>query len=261
MAETLGATFSSARRKLGRSLSEAEAATRIRTKMLEALERGDWDMLPNAAYVRGYIISYAKFLELDPAPLLQKYSEETGHLTNRDRMRLPEQVVPARDRAHHVPWRAAAAVAGVTALIALAIWGIGRFVGEPDKLPPVPNTPETTASASASGTVTPAIEPTSSVESTETPSAGQPFRLKVDVSNDGASWLRVTVDGLKAYEGTLAGGQSKEWDVQEEAVVRVGKPSSVTVYRNGEMLTIPSATETPQMTITATDPTPAGAAQ
>ncbi len=261
MAETLGATFSSARRKLGRSLSEAEAATRIRTKMLEALERGDWDVLPNAAYVRGYIISYAKFLELDPAPLLQMYSEETGHLTNRDRMRLPEQVVPSRDRVHHIPWRAAAAIAGVTALIALVIWGIGRFAGEPDKLPPVPNTPETTSSAVPTGTTQPTVEPTSSVEPTETPAAGEPFKLRVDVTADGASWLRVTVDGLKAYEGTLAGGQTKEWDVQGEAVVRVGKPSAVTVYRNGEKLEIPRATETPQMTITATDPAPAGASQ
>ncbi len=44
----------------------------------------------------------------------------------------------------------------------------------------------------------------------------------------------VTVDGLKAYEGTLAGGQSKEWTVTKNAEVRIGKPSEVTVTRDGE---------------------------
>lgn len=264
MAETLGAVLSSARRKLGRSLSEAEAATRIRGKMLEALERGDWETLPNEAYVRGYIISYAKFLDLDPAPLLQMYSEETGHQTNRERMRLPEQVVPTRDRAHHIPWKAGAAIAAVTALIALLIWGIGRFAAGPEKLPPVPNVPEATSSVDSqepSGslpgvTTTSTVETTTGTEPSEPTVAGEPFKLTIDVSSDGASWLRVTVDGLKAYEGTLAGGQNKEWDVQDEAIVRVGKPSMVTVARNGQTLEIPSATETPQMTITATDPPP-----
>lgn len=266
MADNLGAQLASARRKAGRSLSEAESATRIRAKMLEALEREDWELLPNAAYVRGYIISYAKFLEIDPAPLLKLYSEETGHKTTREQFRAPDPVVPTRDRAHHIPWGTAAAIAGAVVFVVLVIWLIGRFTGEQDKLQPLPNVPETSSTTPAGGvTETPGATTSTvpAVEQSETTpaAAGEPFTLKVKVASDGASWLRVTVDGLKAYEGTLAGGQSKEWDVQEEAVVRVGKPSSVSVYRNGEQLEIPSAAETPQMTITSTDPAPASTEQ
>lgn len=262
MAETLGATLAAARRKAGRSLSEAETATRIRAKMLEALEREEWEALPSAAYVRGYIISYAKFLELDPAPLLKLYSDETGHKTTREQFRSPDPVVPTRDRAHHIPWGTAAAIAGAVLVVVLVIWVIGRFTGGTEELQPLPNVPETTSTVPSSGTTTAptseeTVTPGTETTQTEAPAQGEPFKLKVKVASDGASWLRVTVDGLKAYEGTLAGGQSKEWDVQEEAVVRVGKPSSVTVYRNGEALQIPAAAETPQMTITSTDPAPA----
>lgn len=265
MPETLGSTLASARRALGKSLAEAESATRIRAKLLEALEKGDYELLPNAAYVRGYIISYAKFLELDPAPLLKLFSDETGHRTNREQMRelrLPDQVVPHRDRAHAVPWRGAAAIAAVVALVALAIWGIGRFAGGPEELPPVPNVSESTTTPEAgesTETSTPPIVTTDTVtpDTTTSPAVeGEPFTLKIDVAADGASWLRVTVDGLKAYEGTLAGGQSKEWEVTDEALLRIGKPGSVTVFRNGEALTIPSAAETPEFTVTATDPAP-----
>ncbi len=266
MPDSLGAVLSSARRKLGRSLAEAEAATRIRGKMLEALERGEWEILPNAAYVRGYIISYAKFLELDPEPLLKMYTEETGHQTNRERMRLPQQVVPSRERAHHIPWRTAAVITAVVAAIALVIWGIGRFAAGPEVLPPVPNVPEASSTASVPESTTPGVVASDSVPATdsavtpgEAPVVGEPFKLKITVDSGAASWLRVTVDGLKAYEGTLSGGESKEWDVQDEAVVRVGKPSSVTVYRNGKALEIPTAAETPEMNITATEPAPGGA--
>ena len=44
----------------------------------QALEDGDYDQLPNPAYVRGYITSYAHWLELDPAPLLTMYRAESG---------------------------------------------------------------------------------------------------------------------------------------------------------------------------------------
>ena len=52
----------------------------------------------------------------------------------------------------------------------------------------------------------------------------QPFTLTVTVAADGASWLRVTVDGKTAYEGVLTGGQSKEFEVTEKAKIRIGKP-------------------------------------
>jgi len=198
------------------------------------------------------------------------YSDETGHTTNREKMRLPQQVVPTRDRAHHIPWRTAALIAGAVAIVALAVWGIGRFTDGDEDLPPVPNVPEATSTVPAGeGTESPGVvatqTPPSTTESTtpegDSAVAGEPFKLRIVIADDGASWLRVTVDGLKAYEGTLAGGQSKEWDVQEEAVMRVGKPSSVTVYRNDEELQIPAATETPEMNITATDPAAGSAEQ
>ena len=40
--------------------------------------RGDYDRLPNPGYVRGYISSYARYLELDAEPLLAMYRAETG---------------------------------------------------------------------------------------------------------------------------------------------------------------------------------------
>ena len=74
----LGDTLRERRTALGISIAQAEEATRIRGKLLTALEAGDYARLPNPGYVRGYVSSYAKYLELDPVPLLAMYRAETG---------------------------------------------------------------------------------------------------------------------------------------------------------------------------------------
>jgi len=47
--------------------------TRINSRFLEALEMGDFDRLPTPAHVRGFLRNYARFLGLDPEPLLERY--------------------------------------------------------------------------------------------------------------------------------------------------------------------------------------------
>lgn len=259
MGDTLGDLLSNARRAQGKTLADAEAATRIRGKLIDALEKCDYDVLPNPAYVRGYIISLAKFYELDPAPLLKKFSDESGHRSNRERMRLPEQVVASREQTHAVPARAALLIAGVVVAVSLVIWGISSFARGPEELPPVPTVPESSATvepSAAETTPAPANDPTvPSADTTTSPAnTGEPFTLQVEIASGGASWLRVTIDGLKAYEGTLTGRQSKQWEVLDEASVRIGQPSAVTILRDGERLEIPNTAETPVMTITDTQP-------
>jgi len=61
---TLGEKLKSARQKQQITISAAEEATKVRAKYLVALEEGDWKILPQNVYVRAYVLSYAKFLEL-----------------------------------------------------------------------------------------------------------------------------------------------------------------------------------------------------
>jgi cytoskeletal protein RodZ len=258
MAETVGRTLADARRDQRKTLADVEEATRIRGKLIEALEADDHESLPDPAYVRGYIISYAKFLDLDPKPLLAQYAQEVGQEQAATALREPEPVVSGRDTAHNVPWRITAIIIGIVLVAALAYWGLGRLFsgGDEDELPPVPPVAEETA------TPDPAIEPTTpGVTETETLDAAPeeeapadlPFTVEVIVSDEAASWLKVTVDDLDAYEGTLAAGQSKEWDVTAEIVILVGKPEAVTVLRDGAEVPMPPGA-VPEIRLTSTDP-------
>lgn len=60
------------------SLAQAAQSTRIRLHYLEALEKGQFDLLPSIAQGRGFLRSYAKYLGLDPEALLTSLAEKSG---------------------------------------------------------------------------------------------------------------------------------------------------------------------------------------
>ena len=57
----------------GRSLDQAADATRIKASYLEALEQERFDELGGSVYAKGFLRSYAGYLGIDPAPLLEAY--------------------------------------------------------------------------------------------------------------------------------------------------------------------------------------------
>jgi cytoskeletal protein RodZ len=199
--------------------------------------------------VRGYVSSYARFLNLDPVPLLALYKSETG-VGRFHELNLPqadEAVVPSGQQ-HAMPARSALIAVLVVALLALAAWAVIRIWRGPEPTPPEPAEiaqPAETASAAvpADEDGTPAAKPATAL---------QPFTVRVVVARDGASWVKVTVDGKQAYEGTLTGGQSKSFEVAKSATVAVGKPSSVKIFRDDKRVKIPASDDTPTVVLKAT---------
>lgn len=82
--ETLGQRFKNARGAKKISLVEAEAGTKVRAKFLAALEEGKWSILPQAVYVRGFVLAYARFLELNIEEIEKAFEEEVVIHTRRE---------------------------------------------------------------------------------------------------------------------------------------------------------------------------------
>lgn len=119
-----------ARRQL--SLQEAEEATKIRSRYLQAIENEDWDELPGDVYARAFIRTYGALLDLDGERLAEEQrqlrgSERPGERLPRVDPR-PHKVVRARHRGRRqVPPRVITAV--VLALVVAALIAIGLFSG------------------------------------------------------------------------------------------------------------------------------------
>jgi cytoskeletal protein RodZ len=59
-------------------LEEVHAATGIRPRYLEAIEQEDWSALPEEFYARSFIRKYARYLDVDPDPLVEEYRRQQG---------------------------------------------------------------------------------------------------------------------------------------------------------------------------------------
>lgn len=70
----LGEVLRKRREQLGMSLDDVQAATKIRKRYLQALEDGDWSVLPGEVYARGFVRTYAEHLGLDGHALLAQFT-------------------------------------------------------------------------------------------------------------------------------------------------------------------------------------------
>ncbi len=67
-----------ARDAKGVDLYRAERDTKIRSRYLAAMERGDWRELPGSVYTKGFLRNYAIYLGLDPDEVLAQWHRERG---------------------------------------------------------------------------------------------------------------------------------------------------------------------------------------
>lgn len=73
---TLGEKLFKLRNDFRMSLAEVSKATRIQVKYLESLENGAYEKLPADVYVRGFLRSYARYLNVDEQALVRLYERE-----------------------------------------------------------------------------------------------------------------------------------------------------------------------------------------
>lgn len=73
MQETIGDKLQQARKRLGISLEEASAKTKIRMDFLARFEQGDINIPLPEIYRKGFLKNYARFLRLNPQVILNEY--------------------------------------------------------------------------------------------------------------------------------------------------------------------------------------------
>lgn len=252
----VGKTLAAERRRQNKSLVEIQTSTRIMGRLLNALEAERWEDLPSSVYVKGYIQNYAHALGIDPAPLLAEYAADREATPPRSTLeRIPGRtVVPHRREVHAIPRQVWLVLVAAIAVVALLVWGISALLSTDDAPPPIPPvTPTDTIEPTSTVPGVSGAEATIPATGTASTPAPDAFTLTVAVDAGQSSWLKIEVDGLTAYEGTLPGGQEKSYSVTDNAVVRIGKPASVTVMRDDQVVEVPLGQGTAEVRLSASE--------
>ena len=120
----IGADLGVARLEAGMQLQELAQLVRISRHHLKNLEAGDFDLLPGATYVSGYIRTYSREVGLDPEVMTQRYR---ALLTNREAK--PSYSFPV-DRQQ--PQRSGAMMASIMVIFACLGYGGWYAAGKPN---------------------------------------------------------------------------------------------------------------------------------
>lgn len=234
---SLGTQLGKAREALGYSVADVVQVIRFSAHQIEAIERDDYACLPGATSARGLVRNYAKFLKLDPQPLLALLEPAVpvpaADVRPPSNMGIAEQV-SLRER---VPVRLLGIAA---ALVSVAVAGIWYFSAEPETTvvsrpgTPIPDQAKAVPPAAEASSVPPAAP---AVLPAATGAAGgegqsvalQPTGLRIEF--DDRSWIEVRDATQKiVLVGEFAAGTRHNVDGKAPFQLWIGRSSGVRVY-------------------------------
>ncbi len=237
---SIGARLAEARRRRGKSLQDIEAILRIRSQYLEALEKNDFEQIPGEAYAKAFLRSYASYLDLDSEELINEYVKLRRSAEPHPPFKEPTLTsFPISGRILLLVF------AVVLAFLAFILFRPLLFRGGGESTSP---SQEETVSQPTSQPVETETEeetmPLFEEEPTVPPLVEETKKVKITVKVVGSnSWLRVLVDGENEFEGILTQGEERTWEGTETVTLRIGRPSSVEVSKNGEKVELSSASQ------------------
>ena len=240
---SMGAYLRAARRKRRVGIERAAEETRIRADFLMRMESDEFDFLA-PAYVRGFLKTYARFLRVDPDPLLEEFDRRFGARVDTAQMIALEKH-GRRTRLERPKlssnWTVAALFAGFLLLV-LAVVGL---VSEPNDNEGPRNV---ATQEDETPTPEPSDTPTESPSPTPTPTdieeiiaAADTIELEIVATTD-RCWTTVTADGEEVFTGTLEIGQSETFTAEEKMDVVLGNAGGIELVVNGQNIGSPGGT-------------------
>jgi cytoskeleton protein RodZ len=212
------------RRKL--TLQRVEEDTKIRVKYVQAMESEDFDVMPGATYVKGFLRTYATYLELDPDVIVDEY--RSRGLRDRDQQEPfgGSSIIgaPRRHRGRNTVLFVAVVCLLVLGVIYALSLGDGGEGGAPTTQP------------GALGIASPSSSATPSPRPSHTVAAGVPGELRIKAASD--AWVEVRKDGATGdllFSGTIPAGKTRVF-VADVLWLRLGSPPNVRLKVEGRAL-------------------------
>jgi cytoskeletal protein RodZ len=244
----------SAREAKGISLAQISDATLITLKMLEAMERGDVHVVPQA-YVRAFLREYAAVVGLDPDDTMKKYDaslrqKETATEARRAEDRKTEDVTKEKQEAHHDKFRRLmpafikiAAAIVVLVLVDIALWSV--LDKEPTQA--IKETPfydtvrENKVRAGMKNDVNPPDAITQHNNTSTSASASSTTdSLTLIATTTDSVWMEIVIDDEVLTEHLFTPKSTYRWRAKREFwISAIGNPYGIRFTLNGKPMTIP----------------------
>ena len=265
----VGEYLRSVRESRGLGLEEASQVTKIGKNYLVAIEEGQFDKLPNAAYIKGFLRLYAGYLSLSGDEVVKRYEQSTPSarpqsVTRAEPERPSMEIMERAKLGGHGRWVIPALLLGLVILAALFFndgeeKGVrpapkvaevpaaspARVAVQPQRssAAPAPATTALPAPAPAQGTApaaAPAAAPATAPAAATVPAAAtgaarhDGIILRLRFNQD--SWLSITIDDSISQRYDLKAGDIIEWKGARSFVLDIGDGAAAEAEFNGRPL-------------------------
>ena len=231
--KTVGAILKEARLAKGISLADAEKATSIRSRYLQAVENDEYDKTPGEVFLKGIIRNYGNYLGLNGPELVNEYKASAAGMAAEavrsqgirevEKVRLNIQLKDKRDIGSgtgrfdmpKLPMKQCLA-----GLAAVAVLAAGYFA-IPAAIDYFKNMPKEEAKQ------TEQVKP-------EAKAPAVLDKVTVDLEAEGDCWLEASADGKELFAGILHAKESKHFEAKDKLIVKYGNIGVVRIKVNGE---------------------------
>ena len=208
-----------------RKIPLAKIAQELKTKLefVQAIESNDFDKFPAPTYVKGFLRSYAKYLEIDPEQILATYNklypeqpEQILILKGKEIPRIGLKI----NRLKLILWIGGTVILLLT--ITLGTTKISHFL-KPKQKHTKSEKPASVKSAAGKPI------PISLTTPISTP-------MCLSAKTTAAVWVRIYSDSKLIFEGILAKNEEKKWQAKTEFKLRIGNPAKLNLTINDREL-------------------------
>ena len=228
----IGGRLRRARQQRGLSLQDAAGRTKLSIRVLQAIERNDFESLPGGIYRKGYLRSLAGEVGLDPTEIAAAYDKEFEPLTN-----------PAADANNNVfvedEWAGQLTPpprGSIVTLVILIALAIGWFAWPDGHEPPLPAA--TLAGELTSGRLlldTAAAAPIHRARALANgimSSSRIDVPLRIELAATDWCWVAAESDGKRALYRLVEPGERLVLEGHRVISLRLGNAGSVTLSIN-----------------------------
>jgi transcriptional regulator with XRE-family HTH domain len=210
------------------SLTDISSETRINIRFLEAIERGDFHVLPQT-YVRAFLREYALIIGLSPEEIMQKYGEILSGPKPAPSVRPDETVSISSGSSGFSDQQKRVLLIG-GAVLAILVVALILTIGPVD-LSPQPATEQSFDRVVNENEATATRLQPLPQQTTAAPSATDSLRLEITTMD--SVWVSLTVDNLASQEYLFGSNRTRSWTAKDRFLVTMGNAGGAVFRLNG----------------------------
>jgi transcriptional regulator with XRE-family HTH domain len=215
---SIGQSLRTARELAGLTLEDVSKALFVRKSLINAIEAGNWEMLPHAVYVKGYVLQYASFLNI-----LDEVSRHFGAEKEKETASREKALPLKTSRVWQINRDAGKIIGGITMALFVIAFLVFQNIQKPVYVAP---------------SVQPVLNDYKTVQASVPENRTEKYVLvdqkKVMITCVERTWVRVLIDGAEKKEFMLNPEEVVVFNAREKFDLLIGNAAGVRVFYQGK---------------------------